>query len=278
MPPSTGSCSPTIRGNAWTRSTAGASVQASWFYRRVFRRLREGGEHEINSFLPPSAEGMASHLRLDGDEPDWERCAARLLTDEGLETALLRFACLPRTVPQVLRDAVRAETSERIDPVFERLRAQCLSLLMRLHLFALLVERATVDPTALEIARSMKADIVSGPACKESYPGFHAILRWTFRWFQRWPEMIARNTAQQLALGWLHAVRLHDTLLLGGVSNEVIHRHFFAAEQQLHPGLSRGRRRKRIIKHVKARGENAAGDIFPVRLRDFASTRSRPSG
>lgn len=212
---------------------------AEWFYRRVFRRLQEGGEHEINSFLPPSAEGLASHLRLDGDEPDWERCAARLLADEGLETALFRFACLPRTIPQVLRDAVRAETSERIDPVFERLRTQCLSPLMRLHLFALLVERATVDPAALEIARSMKADIVSGPACKESYPGFHAILRWTFRWFQRWPEMIARDTAQQLALGWLHAVRLHDTLLLGGVSNEVIHRHFFAAEQQLHPGLAR---------------------------------------
>ena len=39
-----------------------------------------------------------------------------------------------------------------------------------------------------------------------------------------------------------------------------------------------GRRRKRIIKHVKAHGEGEAAGIFPVRRSEFASTCSRPSG
>ncbi len=201
------------------------------FYRSLFRRLRNHETITAEESLPPSAASLCDHLRLR-DEGFMARkvcldaCAERLVKEVGLAWAIERFAALPILLPAPIWTALRRLRERELRGLFARLRRRLLSPLSRLHLFHLLADRAAEVAESLPEAKALLASLLSDGQEREEWKTFHVLLEWTRRCFQALHDFRRLDAPTRLLLTWLHASRLHNTLLRVGVDGDVLRRSF----------------------------------------------------
>jgi tetratricopeptide (TPR) repeat protein len=201
------------------------------FYRSLFRRLRRHESVTAEQSLPPSAASFCDHLRLRDERFSEKKvcldaCASRLIREVGLAWAVERFASLPILLPASIWAELRGLGERELRQVFARLRRRLRSPLARLHLMHLLADRAAVLPAYLDEAKVLLASLLSEDEGREEWRTFHILLEWTRRSFQALHDFRKLDAPTRLVLTWLHAVRLHNTLLRVSVDRDLLRRSF----------------------------------------------------
>jgi len=190
------------------------SESAEHFYRELLRQLRRDEPGNTDKHLPPSAEMLCRHLRLR-EEPDFAARAVRLIREVGLAWTIERFAALPITLPPPILQAVTASSTVQRRALLARLRRRLRAPLGRLHLAHLLAHLAGEEPTHLDEAKATVAALLDlGPA-REQWKTFRVLLEWTRRFFLSLHDFRQLDASTLLTLTWLHAGRLHQTLVFG---------------------------------------------------------------
>lgn len=198
---------------------------AALFYDDVSDKLAGRESLSLQDFLLPDVGRLLDHLRLD-DETDGgpafaveaARAAAQLVREEGVETALRRFAGLPVPLPDALIGAVRALPVAEQRAMVRRLIGSPGSPISKLHLTRLLVcldGGAAYERLAARIARTLLGDKGA-----EEYATFSALLGWVSDEFDFRPDAKALPAHLRLATVWYHTHRLFEIFASAGVPTE----------------------------------------------------------
>lgn len=195
-----------------------------YLYQNVKRRHRSGEQLVEQDLFPRSLVSLTNHLRLSKEEIssgviDWERSARELLSDVGLARALQRFVHLPIPIPKVLVDAYGASPVPREKFTVARLirtTRHPLAMLQISHLIA----SATPTSTAPEVSDAGKLidQALNSTEGVLQWSLFKQILKWSFEIFGCLGKFREMQPSLRLAFAWMHAGRLCDGFLSGGMS------------------------------------------------------------
>jgi len=185
------------------------------YYSQLEQRFRDHEPVFWSDLLPPSAESFAGRLRLPmtvegGRISDvWGECAAALLKEEDLLTAIARLASVPVAMPEEAIAAVsRLPEGERLE-LFERLVLAWTSPLRRLHLVNLVLRTSPACDAAIEIARKVLTKLYDGDVGAKEFHAFHALLTFVNDEIGEWAESQRWSSGVRLAVTWAPASRLH---------------------------------------------------------------------
>lgn len=198
---------------------------AASFYDEVSDKLAGRESLFLNEFLLPDVGRLLDHLRLDGETGggpvfagEATRAAEQLVREEGVETALRRFAGLPVPLPDALIGAVRALSAEEQRVIVRGLVDSPGSPVSKLHLIRLLV---CLDGSAAYARLAARiACTLLGEKGAEEYGTFSALLGWVSDEFDFRPDAKALPAHLRLATVWYHAHRLFAIFAFAGVPLE----------------------------------------------------------
>ncbi|MEO5332679.1 MAG: hypothetical protein H7839_11705 [Magnetococcus sp. YQC-5] len=214
------------------------------FYQQLQEEMNAGGfELSPQRLLPPSGSRWLRSMRLDVDATvsfaeQWADAAARLLQEEGLETALARMMGLPLALPVSLLEALaKMEESDRGVFLLNRANAAATPL-DRIHLLRLLLQFnvASRDDPARGAWMGVLQDLLTS-AAQEETQAFTAILKWVNAAARPWPEASHWPAEIRLAFAWSHARRLHALLKAWGTTDHQIVTYFDQAFDALKSAL-----------------------------------------
>lgn len=198
---------------------------ATVFYDEVPEKLVGQESLFLNDFLLPDVGRLLDHLRLKGETvsgsafaAEAARAAEQLVQEEGVETALRRFAGLPVPLPDALISAGRALPAEEQHAMVQRLVATSGSPVSKVHLIRLLIclDGSTVYARlAARIARTLLDEKGA-----EEYGAFSALLGWVSDEFDFRPDAKTLSAHLRLAAVWYHAHRLFTIFASAGVPLE----------------------------------------------------------
>ena len=193
-------------------------------YLTVNLRHRTGAQLVEQDLFPPSLASLTNHLRLCDEEVssgviDWEKSAKELLSDIGLARAVQRFVHLPIPIPKVLIDAYGASPLPKKDFAIARLMRTTrhpLALLQISHLIASAAPTGS-DPEDLDAGELIDQALNSIEGV-QPWKLFEQILKWSFAVLGALSRFREMPSSLRLALAWMHAGRLSDGFLSGGMS------------------------------------------------------------
>jgi hypothetical protein len=183
------------------------------FYEDLAEKLVGPDPLYSNDLLPPDAERLLEHLRLDGEygpgtgfEEKAARAAGQLVREEGVTAALQRFAGLPVPLPSALLDAVQALTAEEQRELVHRMVDSSGSPVSKLHFIRVLVHLGG-NAAYLRLAGWVARTLLCEQGAEE-YQAFSTVLRWVSDEFDLRPDTWALPAHVRLAAVWYHAHRL----------------------------------------------------------------------
>lgn len=189
---------------------------AEVYYRNLAYKLGRTGDFQWAELILSMAEGLLRHYRLqadagaDGDfTAVWERSAATLVDEEGLETALDRLARLPVIIPDVVVEELgRLPENERSE-IIQRCAARWASPVGKLHLVDIALRACAQDGGVPKEARH-SIDSLFDEGGKVGFDLFRELLELSYEKFTLWKGAEAWAPSLKLAMVWAHAVRLND--------------------------------------------------------------------
>jgi tetratricopeptide (TPR) repeat protein len=190
---------------------------AALFYKDLAAKIVASEPIQRSNLIPPSADGLLRHFRFNlvsGDAVNFtdllSRSAALLTEEEGLESALERLVTLPVKLPShIVKRLSKLEESER-RAVLENLSSRCRSPVSRLHLADLALSSAATDGWAIEMARSLLAELFNDDSGDTSFNLLDAFLTVVNEEFGYWADVSQWPSEIKLALVWSHASRLQN--------------------------------------------------------------------
>jgi hypothetical protein len=196
---------------------------AEVYYRNLAYKLGRRGDFQWAELIPASAEGLLRHYRLpantgvDGDfTAVWERSAAALLDEEGLETALDRLARLPVIIPDaVVEELGRLPENDR-NGIIQRCAARWGSPVGKLHLADIALRASAQDGVPQEASSAIEGLFDEGG--KAEFKLFRELLELSYEKFALWKAAEAWAPSLKLAMVWAHAVRLYDIFRSGVIA------------------------------------------------------------
>jgi hypothetical protein len=206
----------------FARIDANQDKSAEKFYRSVFARLHSHETVRLEESFPPTAASLIDHLRLSDESFSstnvcFDRCAERLINEIGLGPALERFAALPVLLPAPFWKSIRELSSKALAELVDAATDRLLNPVSRIQLIHILADRSAAVPDYLNRAKDVLADVLDHEAGDEKWKTFAELLEWTHRVFQLRQDFRNLDPAILLAITWLHAGRLCDTLLGVGI-------------------------------------------------------------
>lgn len=202
---------------AWRSASAGA------YYGRFYRQLRQDGALRLQDLLPPDANGLVRHFRIDplisesghpGDR--LVRAAELLLSDEGLYDAIERLAAFPSALPNCLIEGLLGLPQGEKRGLLKRLMKTAGSPVSRAHLIRLLAVCGAEIPAAGRLARRLCKSLLMSEGMAD-YDAFVALLRWVNDQFGYWSDFNEWPTDVRAAAVWGHAHRIFGALAAAGV-------------------------------------------------------------
>ena len=205
---------------------------AEIYYKKVLQAATEHQEFLSTEDLPPSADGLLRHFRVQVDlHPDIAfqeiiaRAAQALLREEGLFEAIDRLSGLPIALPAVLIDAVADLTPEEMHPAIVKLIRAAQSPVSKMHLIRILAHLSDKMLACRRIARQVAINLFSPQGTEES-EAFSALLRWTLNEFGCWNDARQWPIPVRLAMVWAHSHRLFCIFRSAGAPSSWIHGSF----------------------------------------------------
>ncbi|MFW6116631.1 MAG: hypothetical protein ACOC6F_02795 [bacterium] len=197
---------------------------ASVFYRELQSKLKKEGALDLAALRPPSAEGLARHLRLgigvkigESFRKALDTAAETLISEEGLVQTIDRLAGLPVALPGTVVEAVARLSPQETYALIKRLVRTAGSPVSRLHLVHLLLNCDGLDGVFRRLARRVLAHLLS-PQGTGEFRAFLEILKWVSDEFRQRPDMQEVPPNVALALAWMHAHRLSAIFAYLGIS------------------------------------------------------------
>ncbi len=224
------------RAQEWWESSA------TRFYADLQLQLDTSKRVERSDLLPPSAEGLVRHFRLP-EEPSagqgfgelTNAAAARLVKEEGLETAIRRFSTLPTPLPPTIVESIESLPPEGKRSLVKNIVAEAPTPLSRIHSLRAILACGGRGSPYYRLARR-KAPSLFVDDARSEFKAFHALLRWVSEEFNHWPGTRAWSASVRLAMSWGHAARLYSIFASSGVSLDKMRSFFSEAATRLPSG------------------------------------------
>lgn len=195
---------------------------AAEFYAVVHERLSHREPVDVEELLPPSADGLLRHYRLDASWsmplPDQLEVAAQdLIETEGPYGAFVRLSGLPVPLPGHLVAAVDELPDDKREELLKRLLRTATSPVSRLHFAHLLVEMHPHNCSYGRLARRVIGELLTH-GVREETAAYIAMLRWSYEELRHWSATQGWPASTQLAMVWGHAHQLFLLFQSLGVS------------------------------------------------------------
>ena len=195
----------------WRKSSAAV------FYEILERQLKDLGQLSQDELLPPSAEGLLRHFRLNtflSGETDFQailqQAAIALIPEEGLESSIERMGCFPIRLPPVLWEEFDRLSNEEKVGLIRRLSTRCASPVSKIHLIDLSLHYGREEPDLLALARSTLTELFDEMGGELHYRLFAALLHFVNDEFGYWADVVRWSEPIKLAMVWAHANMLHN--------------------------------------------------------------------
>ncbi|MFP5263693.1 MAG: hypothetical protein ACLGJB_17570 [Blastocatellia bacterium] len=190
---------------------------AEVFYRNLYEKIRTSKEFDWSDLLPPSADGLVRHFRLEAplyNGNDFHaiisHSALLLLSEEGLETTLYRLTCLPLKIPKFVLEELEKLPSLDRNNLLKKLSSQCASPVSKLHLIDIGMHLASIDTGAVEFAKLAITELFNQEKGGDEFRLFKAILEFTNDEFGYWAETKDWPPIIRLVMVWAHTSKLHN--------------------------------------------------------------------
>ncbi len=194
---------------------------AAFFYKKLEVELAHTDELSMSELMPPSAEGLLRHFRMDttitsGDafHARLSQAAQSLIAEEGLEEALERLACLPVKLPLVILEELGKLAPEDRQSLFKKLTASWASPICKFHL----IDLALCFPQEEE-SESVK-HLLNEVYSDTAIPHFNllsVLLQLTNNAFSFRSDVKEWSVSVKLAMTWAHASKLQNYLDIPGL-------------------------------------------------------------
>jgi tetratricopeptide (TPR) repeat protein len=209
------------------------NTSATVYYEDLEINLRKESGFNLRQLIPENAEGLLRHFRLTIDPAsadthfrDMLISASRdLIEQNGLQTALERFARLPVALPQPLLERVGVLPPDEIRATIKNLIRQSGSPVSQLHCLHLLSKFGYAIPAFSRLARRIIKMLVSDQRMLE-FEAFRAVLQWVNVEFQHKLDMSAWPVHMRLALAWAHSHQLYIIFSSAGAPENWLKEHF----------------------------------------------------
>lgn len=199
------------RGQEWR------DASAAFFYATLEQKINSREQFSFDELIPPSAEGLLRHFRLDrsiGDEKSFSakltEAARTLLEEEGLEFALKRMACLPVKLPDVLTEELGKLSSNERQNLLNQLASQWASPMCKLHLIDLILKYASDGESIIDLAQRTLNELCSETDGTVQFRLYKAILNWVNNEFAYWAESKKWPAPIKLAMIWAHSTKIQN--------------------------------------------------------------------
>jgi hypothetical protein len=199
------------RGKEWR------DASAAFFYATLEQKINSSEQFSFDELIPPSAEGLLRHFRLDrsiGDEKSFSakltEAARTLLEEEGVEFALKRMACLPVKLPDVLTEELGKLSSNERQNLLNQLASQWGSPMCKLHLIDLILKYASDGESIIDLAQRTLNELCSETDGTVQFRLYKAILNWVNNEFAYWAESKKWPAPIKLAMIWAHSTKIQN--------------------------------------------------------------------
>jgi hypothetical protein len=190
---------------------------AAVFYANIEQQLKDSRQFSHDELVPPSAEGLLRHFRLDtfySSETDfqaiWQKAAIAFIAEEGLASSVERMGCLPVRLPHVLWEEFDRLSREEKRGLIRKLCSRLSSPVSKLHLIDLSLRYAREDTELLDLARLSLTELFDESAGELHYRLFAALLNYINDEFGYWADAARWPWPIKLAMVWAHTSRLHN--------------------------------------------------------------------
>lgn len=194
--------------NNWRKESAAA------FYSSFRQKLYEKHSFSIDDLIPPSGAGLLRHFHLDRYSTEninfYEKlnhAADSMLETEELENCIERFSCLPLKLPVKVTEAFRQLLDNEKKALLQKLTAQLVSPICKLHLINL----ALLYPNLTIFAQGLVDELYS-EAGNLQFRLFKAVLSLLSSEFSYWQETRGWSASIKLGMIWAHTSKLHNLL------------------------------------------------------------------
>jgi hypothetical protein len=187
------------------------------------KRHRSGVQLVEQDLFPHSLYSLTNHLRLHEDEIssgviDWEQCARELLSDIGLARTLQRFVHLPIPLPNALLNAFGGSSSVQQNFIIARLLRTTRHPLAFLQIGHVIASSGAIEGGHANKARMLIDQALGTLEGQQAWELFESILKWSFEVLGSLAKFREMHPTLRLVFSWLHAGRLSDVFLVGGMS------------------------------------------------------------
>jgi hypothetical protein len=171
--------------------------------------------------LPPSADGLLQHFRIDASQIAGGRefctvlsyAAEHLIVEEGFQEALDRLARFPVRFPAAVQLHIAGLDAAERDEILKAFVKRCHSPLGRLHVIEL-AAMVGKHRAPLDVATEALGALFDERVGAQDFRLFHAILERVWSEFSSWKATAGWPSPIRLALAWAHATKLH-TIFVG---------------------------------------------------------------
>ncbi|HKC64873.1 MAG TPA: hypothetical protein VKB86_14620, partial [Pyrinomonadaceae bacterium] len=185
-------------------------------YRELVSKIAAGTPLYRSDLLPPSADGLLRHFRLNSAEDVTNfsdlvsRSASLLIREEGLETAVQKLINIPVKMPDSLVEQLSMLEEDDRRKIIENLLSQCVSPISQLNLIDLTLRSTAGEEEVTNLAQTSLAELFNDEQGKTSFSLFSAFLTVVNEEFGYWDEASSWPAEIKLALVWAHASKLQN--------------------------------------------------------------------
>jgi hypothetical protein len=190
---------------------------AEVYYRDLQARLTRSPNFEWSELIPSSAQGLVRHYRLPSQINEigdfrsiWSKAGQDLVSDEGLEVALERLACVPIRIPEGIIQQLAAMPADDRDNYFRRLASRWTSPVTRLQLVDLILRTSANTEAIFAAAQETITALYDRENGNAQFKLFESLLSFVHEAFAYRPDTSVWPTAVRLVLVWAHASQLHQ--------------------------------------------------------------------
>ena len=198
------------------RAKALRDQSAAFFYKKLETKLDHTNQFDVSDLMPPSAEGLVRHFRLkktikrsDDFHANLRQAAQSLISEEGIEEALNRLACLPVKLPSVVSEELSKLTSENRQILFKKFADSWIAPVYKFHLIDLTLSFS--QELEIELAKHLLDEIYSDVAIPH-FNLFSVLLQLVDNAFSFRNDVKEWSVPIRLAMTWAHANKLQNFL------------------------------------------------------------------
>lgn len=199
--------------NEWSKNTVQIAYEN--LDREVKQRKGFSGQH-LSGF---PIIGLLNHFRLSAEvseerpfNQEFEDACKNLLTEQGLEIALDRFARFPKLMPEILVDELGKLPLEERKSLIKKFRQNWLSPIGKLHYLNLVLCVLPEDEETIGQAREEAKILFKNEEDNLEFEIFKSLILLINEKFAGKPETKNWALPVRLSLIWTHASRLYDII------------------------------------------------------------------